>query len=291
MTQPLWYLRHEGKVYGPFPRPQIETALEEGDITRDWEISLDEADWIGIGESGQFSASPAVPMAAQADSAGPAWREERLRARQRWLDQGDRADVVEPHESALDAEARQAVAEDHARTEALLRQRQNRRTSPLAALLGVLLLLLIGLAVWWGQSDEPILASIGASADCAGDLTDRVNWRGCDKRGLQQPGARARNAKLENTRLDDARLAGADLAYALLKGASLRNAQLRGASLLGADLTGADLSGADLTGADLRYANLAGARLGGTRIDGTRFGKAIWSDGRTCQEGAPGACR
>ncbi len=126
MTQPLWYLRHEGKVYGPFPRPQIETALEEGDITRDWEISLDEADWIGIGESGQFSASPAAPAAAQADSAGPAWREERLRARQRWLDQGDRADVVEPHDSALDAEARQAVAEDHARTEALLRLRQNR---------------------------------------------------------------------------------------------------------------------------------------------------------------------
>jgi len=291
MTQALWYLRHEGKVYGPFPRPQIETALDEGDIGPDWEISLDEADWIGIAESGQFTPSRTVPAAAQADTANPAWREERLRARQRWLEQGDEADVGEAHDSTLDAQARRAVAEDHARTETLLRQRQNRRTSPLAALLGVLLLLLIGLAVWWGQTDEPIRASIGVSADCAGDLTDRVNWRGCDKRGLQQPGARARNAKLENTRLDDARLAGADLAYALLKGASLRNVQLRGASLLGADLTGADLSGADLTGADFRYANLAGARLGGTRIDGTRFGKAVWSDGRTCQEGAPGACR
>jgi len=291
MTQPLWYLRHEGKVYGPFPRPQIETALEEGDITRDWEISLDEADWIGIGESGQFSASPAAPAAAQADSAGPAWREERLRARQRWLDRDGWVEAAEVHDSAHDAEVRRAVAADHARTEALLRLWQNRRASPWAALLGGILLLLFGLAVWWGQSDEVIRAVSGFSADCAADLGDRVNWSACDQRGLQRPAARARNAILEYTRLDDARLAGADLAYARLKGASLRNAQLRGASLFGADLTDADLSAADLTNADLRYANLAGARLGGTRIEGARFGRAIWIDGRACQDGAPGACR
>ena len=27
MTQSHWYLRHEGQVFGPFPTPQIEEAL------------------------------------------------------------------------------------------------------------------------------------------------------------------------------------------------------------------------------------------------------------------------
>ncbi len=290
MTQQLWYLRHAGKVYGPFPRPQIEIALEEGDIAPDWEISLNETDWIGIAESGQFSARSEA-AAERSGNTDPSWREERLRARQRWLEGGTRQDGPEPHDPAQDERVRDAVAGDHQRTEFLLRQQRARRNSPLAAWLGAVLLLLIGLGVWWGQTEEPIRASIELRADCAAALTDRVNWRACDKRGMQQSGVRARNAKLENIRLDDARLAGADLSYALLKGASLRNAQLSGASLLGADLSGANLSGADLTGADLRYANLSGADLGGTRIDGARFGKAIWTDGRTCQEDAPGACR
>lgn len=290
MTQALWYLRHAGKVYGPFPRPQIEAALQEGDVGPDWEVSLDEVDWIGLGESGQFSL-PKAQDAGSADDAS-AWRQERLRARQRWLEEGAGLEATaQPHDPEEDARIRQALSADQARTRSLQQQQLARRSSPLVAILGVLLLLLIGYGIWRGQSADPIRTAFDLKTDCAAALADRVNWQGCDKRGWRQPGVRARNARLERTRLDDASLAGADLAYTQFVDASLRNAQLRGASLQGADLSGADLSGADLTGADLRYANLTGARLAGVRLDGARLGKAIWIDGRVCAEGAPGACR
>jgi hypothetical protein len=291
MAQPLWYLRHDGKVYGPFPAPQIDTALAEGDINPDWEVSLNENDWLTIAESGQFAGTQTSQAATDPATNPPGWREERLRARQRWLGEAGMAESALPHDSDQDAQARKAITSDHAQTEALLQAQKHARASPLAALLGILLVLSIGLGIWWGEPEKPIQTKIDLVADCAAPATDGVNWMNCDKKGFTQPGMRARNAKLEQVRLDEARLGGADLTYAILRRASLRNAQLSGATLLGADLTGADLSGADLKGADLRYANLSKANLNGTRIESARLGRAVWVDGRTCAEGAPGACR
>jgi len=291
MTQPLWYLRHQGKVYGPFPVPQIDTALAEGDVTPEWEVSLNESDWLTIAESGQFACAQPDLADATPDSVVRGWREERQRARQRWLREPHLAETAMPHDPERDALARQAISTDHAATEALLREEKHKRTSPLAALLGILLVLSAGVGIWWGQREKPIQAKIALVADCASLPGDGMNWSSCDKRGLHLPGMRAHNARLERVRLDEARLSGADLTYAMLRGASLRNAQLSGSILVGADLTGADLSGADLTGADLRFAVLAGANITGARIDSARLGKAVWTDGRSCEDGAPGACR
>ncbi len=291
MAQPLWYLRHDGKVYGPFPAPQIDTALAEGDIAPDWEVSLDELDWLTIAESGQFAGAQDSTTVTVPDTDIPGWREERQRARHRWLGESAMAENPAPHDPGQDAQARKAISSDQAETEALLLAEKHKRASLVAPLLALLLVLAIGVGVWWGQSEEPIPTHIVPVADCAAPPADGVNWTNCDKKGLAHPGMRARNAKLAQVRLDAARLGGADLTYAVLRGASLRNAQLSGASLLGADLTGADLSGADLTGADLRYADLSKANLTGTRIDSARLGKAVWTDGRNCAEGSPGACR
>jgi len=291
MAQPLWYLRHQGKVYGPFPAPQVDTALAEGDVTPEWEVSLNESDWLTIADSGQFACStPSLPGAAS-DAETHGWREERQRARQRWLREPHLTEVALPHDPEGDMRARQAISADHAETEAMLREEQHKRSSPLVPLLGILLVLSVGVGIWWGQREKPIQAKIALVADCASQPGDGMNWSSCDKRGLHLPGMRAHNARLERVRLDEARLAGADLTYALLRGASLRNAQLSGSILVGADLTGVDLSGADLTGADLRFAVLAGANMTGARIDSARLSKAVWTDGRSCAEGAPGACR
>ncbi len=291
MAQPLWYLRHQGKVYGPFPVPQIDTALAEGDVTPEWEVSLNELDWLTIAESGQFACETPDMSRSGLDPESRGWREERLRARQRWLREPNLVEAALPHDPERDERARQAISTDHAETEALLRVAIHKRTSPLAALLGILLVLSVGVAVWWGQREKPIQAKISLVADCSSLPGDGMNWSHCDKRGLHLPGMRAHNARLERVRLDEARLAGADLTYAMLREASLRNTQLSGSILVGADLTGADLSGADLTGADLRFAVLAGANITGARFDSARLSKAVWIDGRSCAEGAPGACR
>jgi uncharacterized protein YjbI with pentapeptide repeats len=190
-----------------------------------------------------------------------------------------------------DALIRQAISHDQARTDALVQAEKRKRASLLAPLLTILLLLSVGIGVWWGQGEKRLQAEISPVADCSAPSADGINWSNCDKRGLVQPALRARSARMERTRLDQARLSGADLTYSVLRGASLRNAQLSGSLLLGADLTDANLSGADLTGTDLRYAVLKNADLTGARLDSARLGNAVWIDGRTCEEGAPGQCR
>ena len=290
MAQSLWYLRHNGRVLGPFPSPQINEFLDSGDVTPDWEVSLNETDWLTIAESGQFDG-----MADDQDAPGtkdvPAWRLERQKARQRWLGNEDLADSAVIHDPAKDRQVRQAIGRDHLRTEALLQADKRKRVSMAPTLMGILLLLILGVGIWWGQHEQPIQTGIGAAAACSTPAADGVNWTHCDKRGLKLGGLRARNARMAKVRLDDAQLPGADLSYASLAGASLRNAQLTGARLVGVELGNADLSGADLSGADLRYAVLKGAALAGTRLDGVLLDKANWVDGRVCPEGSIGTCR
>jgi hypothetical protein len=281
MTQSLWYLRHEGKVYGPFPAPQINESLKSGKVTPDWEISLNENDWLTIADSAQF------------DLGTPDRRDERERARQRWQNQ-DAADLPPlVHDPGQDERARLSVSQDHIRTEALLQADKGKRPSPWAPALALAILAALGIAVWWGQSDEPIETGIRFNllADCAAPLADGVNWNACNKRGYAQRQAIARNARMERVQLDDAQLPGADLSYALLRQASLRNADLKGVNLAGADLSAADLAGADLSGADLRYAVLKEANLTGTRLAAAKLDKAVWSDGRGCAEGSLGQCQ
>ena len=291
MAQALWYLRHNGRVLGPFPSPQIIELLDAGDVTPEWEISLNEADWLTIGESGQFNAVRAQWLEnRQPETDKLSWREERARARQRWLKESEGLSDASVHDPRRDEQTRMAIQRDHSRTEALLEADKHRRKSLIAPLLAILLLLVVGIGVWWGQREKPIQAGIANVPNCAAPAAEGVNWTRCDKHGLQLTGMHARNAKLAGARLDDARLAGADLGYAVLVGASLRNAELSGANLVGADLTGADLAGADLTGADLQYAVLKAANLTGTRLDSAILDKALWSDGRTCAEGSRGQC-
>jgi hypothetical protein len=286
MAQSIWYLKHDEQIFGPFPQPQIEEALNAGEIDPDWEISLNAVDWLSIVDSGQFKIEPGGEGVDDSED----WHDQRQQARKRWL--GDASNVTEvAHDPAQDAAYRTSVARDHIRTQALVSEAQNKRGSPWIGLLVVVLIIGIGFAVWFGQGDKPIQAGISQTVNCVEALHDGVNWTGCGKPGLVQPGAKARNARLDKVRLDNARLKGADLAYASLRAASLRNAELVNVNLTGADLTDADLSGADLSGADLRYAVLAGANLTGVRFAATQLDKATWIDGRICAPGSTDRCR
>lgn len=291
MSQPLWFLRHDERVIGPFPAPQIREFLKNAEVTPDWEISLDTVDWLSIRESGQFEKDEEAPWATINDINRHVWREEREQARHRWLDDtGDLANA-KIQDLAQERRTRQALAQDQLQTDTLIQQEHDRRPPLVGGLLTILLVLGIGYAVWWGQQGESgIQAEIGLAANCSGSLREAVNWSRCDKRDFSAPGMVARNTRMERVILEGADLVGADLSYAALGMANLRNANLRGINLTGADLTGADLGGSDLTLADLRYAVLKDANLEGVRLEGAQLGKAIWPDGRQCAEGAVGQC-
>lgn len=288
MTQSLWYLRHEGQMFGPFPVPQIEEALKSGEVNPDWEISLNQSDWLRIADCAQFKAEKTAWVEGDSEDSA-AWREQRQKARERWLHEGSGI-AQEARDPIQDAAARNSIERDHIRTQALLQAEKSKPASPWIVPLAFALIVGIGATVWIGQDDQPIQAGISQSVDCAAALSDGVNWSGCDRRAYAQAGARARNARMDKVVLDDARLNGGDLAYASLKNASLRNAELVNINLSGADLSGADLTGADLSGADLRYAVLTGANLTGVRLQATRMDKAAWVDGRVCAPGSTDVC-
>ena len=291
MSQPLWFLRNDDRVIGPFPVPQIREFMKNGEVTPDWEISLDEMDWLSIRESGQFEDDPEAPWATISDINRHVWREEREQARHRWLDDTGDLAQAKPHDLALERRTRQALAQDQVHTEALLQQEHGRRLPILSGLLTIMLVLGLGYFVWWGQQGESgIQAEIGQVANCSGPLTEAVNWTRCDKRDLVAPGVVARNTRMKRVNLEGANLAGADLSYAALGLANLRNANLQGINLSGSDLTGADLSGSDLSLADLRFAVLKDANLEGVRLEGAQLGKATWPDGHPCADEAVGQC-
>ena len=289
MAQSNWYLRHEDRIFGPFPAPQIDEALKEGEVGQDWEISMNGVDWLSIADSGQFK-SEATRWAGGESKESASWHDQRVQARKRWLQESSGVTEV-ARDPEQDAAARSSIARDHIRTQVLLQEEKNKRSSPWIVLLALALIAGVGITVWLGQGDKPIQAGIGQTVNCAAALSDGVNWTGCDKTGFTRPGAKARNARLDSVRLDGAQLKGADLAYASLKRANLRNAELADANLTGADMTGADLAGADLSGADLRYAVLARTNLTGVRFNATQLDKATWVDGRVCVPGSTDVCR
>ncbi len=289
MAQSIWYLRHEDKVFGPFPPQQIQEALISGEIQTDSEVSLNAVDWLSIADSGQFDIAVNSEISEMSDGT-VSWHDQRREARKRWLQEG--ASVTEvARDPVQDAADRSAVERNHIRTQVLLNEAKNKRRSPWVLMLALLLIVGAGFTIWLGQGDKPIQAGISQTANCAEPLRDGVNWTGCGKPGYSQPNAKARNAMMNKIRLDEAHLKGADLAYASLQSASLRNIELVGVNLTGADLSQADLSGADLSGADLRYAVLTQANLTGVRFAATLLDKATWVDGRVCAAGSTDVCR
>ncbi len=292
MTQFRWYVRRNGKAYGPYPGPQIEEYLLLGRLGHTDEISLDGEHWITIEASGHFPPpDPAAPAAPEADSEQGLWEAERARARRRWLDERlyDQPGV-EAERRAGEPSQFEALRHDHQVTQEMIRAERERRPGLRMGIAALVVVAASAAGVWWGQGEGMLIVRPTGEVDCQA-VGQGVNWSACDKPHARLGGAVLSSGRMAAVRLDGADLTGADLRYAHMPQASLRAASLEGAMLRAADLSGADLSGADLSGADLSYAVLTGARLEGARLDGVRLDKASWTDGRLCAEGSVGTCR
>lgn len=289
MTQHLWYVRKNGEVSGPFPTPQLEQAFSLGQLDLRDSVSLDGQQWISVMESGVLDTEHVRPGPAEPDDE---WRREREKARLRWLNDSVEARVESANQPTAD-EVDDRLRRHEEQTRTLIEAETNRRPAFVAGLATVLILLLIGVGVWVGQSGESSIQTslAGKVRNCDQAAAEGVVWTACDKVDARLHNAVLKNASLNRTRFERADLSGADLSYADLDGANLRGANLRGAILRGAGLGGADLTGADLAGADLSFAVLAGAIVDGARLDGVALRQSTWIDGRVCSEQSVGSCQ
>lgn len=292
-TQPLWFLRLEGRVTGPFPSGAVRRFVVLGRVRLDQEISRDRKQWLRI---------RSLPEVIPPDIRKALENGDPDRLLPDLLREDERSGLDRrrtPVHSAAGAQRRGGerrqeepeLLQKHRQAKTELRIRKQQRRFPLAGILvlGALFLLAIGYGVYLGSPpalDEP---------ECAASPAPGVNWRNCRLDGLTAEsgdlqGARLTNARLRGARLSGALLNDADLQYADLSGADLSYGEFRNARMKGTGLRAADLTNADLTGADLRYADLRNAQLGGALLDGARLDHAIWLDGGKCLPGSSGQC-
>jgi hypothetical protein len=291
MTQALWYVRRNGEDSGPFPAQQLQQMFSLGQLDLRDEISLDGKQWLSVIESAVLDSDHARPPAAA--PVDDDWRREREKAKLRWLNDSMEARGEQTPLPRIPDDVDNRLRRHEEETRVRMSAETRRRPAFVAGIISMLLLILVGVGVWIGQSQESGIQTSLASkvSNCALPPAEGVNWTGCVRPDAVLASVVLKNAKLAKARLERADLTNADLSYADLSGANLRGANLRGAQLRGATLTQADLTGVDLAAADLGFAALNGALLDGARLDGARLGQTTWVDGRVCAANSVGTCQ
>lgn len=280
----LWYVRHGGKVSGPFPTKVVANNTLSGLFLPDDEVSQDQAEWKRLSSVAELLPPELLELRNETDPEQRRWLEERLKAARRWADQRtheERRHAEMPGEDGRGEERRSGGADSDVLSlphhhEAVPQDGGARRYLGVVAGLGAMMLLVALGLVYYRPVNPVKVEVVPVQPQCGTAAAPGVNWNGCDKQG-----ALLRGVDLKRGNLDYANLSSADLS-----GSSLVGASLVGANFKAADLSNTDLSLADLSNADLTAANLVSAKLAGAVLD-----HAIWTDGRVCVAGSLGRCR
>jgi hypothetical protein len=286
----LWYVRNKNKVIGPFPTGQIQQAVLLGRISAQAEVSLDKEEWKPLRQCPQL-----IPEVLKGDTSDEHTRE-RIAAARRWADERRRerrADDPDP--------ARQGPGRRNQESYATLEYRDHRETVTQGlrpskerfVVVSLIVIVVLAAAIYAGFNWVPQPA---AGPQCEATAKAGVNWRQCNKAGLQLLNADLSAAILNSTNLQGANLFGskfvkADLSYADLSNSNLSFTDFQQATLKGANLRTADLSKANLSNADLSYVDLQDAKLTDAVYTNANLSNAIWTDGRKCLPGSLGVCR
>lgn len=286
----LWYVRDKNKVTGPFPTGHVQQAVLLGRISPTAEVSRDREGWIALSQVSEL-----IPDVMKGDATDEHVRE-RLAAARRWADERRRE-----RRAGDDDPARQGPGRRDQEPETTIEYRDHREevvqsfrpSQEKMARVMVFVLLVLGAGLYAGFHWVP---KAPATPQCDADARPGVDWRQCNKTGVQLLNKDLSRARFNSTNLQGANLFGstfthADLSYADLSASNLSFTDFRQARLKGANLSTADLSKANFTAANLSYADLEGAKIADTRFDGANLSQTIWVDGRTCQKGSIGVCR
>jgi hypothetical protein len=286
----LWYIRNKNKVVGPFPTGQIQQEILLGRIAMQAEVSQDKEDWKPLRQFPQL-----IPETLKGDAADEHTRE-RLAAARRWADERRRE-----RREAEDDPARKTPGRRSEEGYTTLEYRDHRESviqtlRPAKERFVLVALVVIALLVGGLYAGVKWVPEQPASPQCEAAGKPGINWRQCNKVGLQLPNSDLSNATLNSVNFDGANLSGsqltkADLSYADLSNSNLSASNMQQAQLKGASLRAADLRKANLTNADLSYTDLQNAKLIDAVYTNANFSHAIWVDGRKCMAGSVGGCR
>lgn len=277
-----WYIRKDGRVFGPFPNHLISSYLILGRFDLEVEASPDQTHWAPV--KNYRALVPDVVLNAGTPEGAKALMMARLREDER----SARAEDASIERRALEDQAIKLHRQLH---EDIRSQYHQRFQLNWLYSLPVLLLVVVLLLAFLFCKPQKLLST----ADCSAPAASGVDWSFCNKQSAKLLLRDLSGVNLSNTRLNSANLMGSrlddsNMSYANLTQANLQNTSLRRVFLKGAVLNQADIQGANLTGADLSYAELSGALLKGAVLQDARFDHAIWVNGETCLANSVGEC-
>jgi len=286
-----WYVRHAGRVSGPFLSGHIQRQVLLGRFKSDDEISHDQHSWTRLGSHPEL-----MPDILKADPDDPLVRD-RLAAARRWADDGGEPSSLLSRQPLYDPEHPDTGYGDYSHSahsvleEKLIQTRHDRWRNNIISVF-ILAAIAAAMYLYFSRvapvSDKPV--------DCSAAPTVGISLSNCFLQGVSYAGmdvsdARLNNANLTGANLRSTKLNNSDLSYSILSLAVVQGASLHGARLVGADFNAADLRDADFGDADLSYANLYSANITNADLSGAKLDQAIWIDGRVCQSGSVGTCR
>lgn len=305
-VQPLWYIRRDTLVSGPFPSKLISRDWMLGRFLATDEASRDQIFWApldAVPELRPRIGGIKYRVVGTAD-APKDWVRERYAAALRWIDERHQRDRRDPPDANSLVQNRRGTERRlqienpewtrlrllHTDLEARFKLHHERFIG-----IGLLLLMLLALALYAALKLAPVhpvkVNFPSSNTTCNQAAQAKVDWTRCDKGGIWLEGVNLKSAELYGVRFNATNLSRSNLSYANISGADLSFANLAQAKLIGANLTSADLRFSDLSNADLRYADLRNAKLDGASLLGARLDEATWTDGRTCATISVGDCR
>lgn len=251
---PLWFIRHNGRVDGPYLSSEIRHQLITGVITLDDMISEDRLIWQALGSMPEM-----MPLEFRAE-------------------QGDRA-----AKDSLEIQRKWESGEDERRGS------MHGVWFPFISLVTLAIVAVVVITWLW---EPPDIADPQCDAPPAPGVDWRYCRKsGESLAGSDLSGANLTSSYLQKSNFSGANFQQTTLNYSNLSGADLSYSDMSGANLKGANLTNSNLTYSNLTSTNLSFADLTGANLGGAKFDGTRLDNAIWKDGQVCTVGSIDECR
>lgn len=291
--EPLWYIRRDGAVTGPFPVRLIERYTVLGRVNAGTELSADNVHWAVFAEWPEWVAY-IEDFKSQDES------EEHMEALRRWEDERGGYDRREEKPNNIASDQRRSGDrrddEDYQEIEQRQHRSQRKRPAKMYSLraasipiFAVVMFIGFYLALYKPSATQD-------PADCSLVAAEGVNWSYCDKQNQDLQNVSLRHSSLKSSNLTGARfievdVSASDMSFSLLTRTRISDSSFSGSRMVGVSFRNALIDNVKFLESDLTYADFSNAEFVNVDFSGARLDHAIWTDRRRCAANSIGVCR
>ncbi|MBL1293589.1 MAG: pentapeptide repeat-containing protein [Thiotrichales bacterium] len=291
--EPLWYIRREGVVSGPFPVRLIERYTVLGRVNAATELSVDNVHWAFFAELPEWVAY-IEGFKSQNDS------EEHMEALRRWEDERGGYDRRRGTPTNIASDQRNSGdRRDDEEYEQIEKRQQRSQRKPNARMYSLKVVAIPIFAVMMFIGFYLVLykpPAIQDPIDCSIGAAEGVNWSYCNLQNIDLQNVSLRHSDLKSSNLTGARfiavdVSASDLSFSLLTRTRISDSSFSSSRMIGVSFRNSLINNVKFIDSDLTYADFSNAEFINVDFSGARLDHAIWIDRRRCAANSIGICR